>query len=124
MDQDGRITPATGTISALELPSGPGVRVDGTGYAGYAASPSFDSLLAKLIVHSTSADFAEAVKKARRALARISRRGRRDQSRVVARTSPPIRGSRPTTSTPTFIEEHAAELARGSAAAQAVFRAG
>jgi acetyl-CoA carboxylase carboxyltransferase component/biotin carboxyl carrier protein len=44
------------------------VRVDTFGYAGYRTSVDFDSLLAKLIVHSTQADYAAAVAKAYRAL--------------------------------------------------------
>ena len=60
---------AGGVMSRYEPPSGPGVRVDGYGYGGYATSPAFDSLVAKLVVHSASADFAVAVAKARRAAA-------------------------------------------------------
>ena len=44
-----------------EPPTGPGVRVDGFGYAGYRTSPSFDSLLAKLIVRTPSGGYAAAV---------------------------------------------------------------
>jgi acetyl-CoA carboxylase carboxyltransferase component/biotin carboxyl carrier protein len=44
------------------------VRVDGFGYAGYRTSPRFDSLLAKVIVH-TGAGLPRAVAKAYRALA-------------------------------------------------------
>ena len=47
---DGGATPSAGTLAAYEPPSGPGVRVDGAGYAGYATNPRFDPLLAKLIV--------------------------------------------------------------------------
>ena len=43
---DGSARPAVGTIGAYEPPSGPGLRVDGYGYAGYRVSPSYDSLLA------------------------------------------------------------------------------
>lgn len=56
-----------GTILRYEPPSGPGVRVDGYGRGGYATSPSFDSLIAKLIVHSASEDLAVALAKAERA---------------------------------------------------------
>ncbi len=56
-----------GTILRYEPPSGPGVRVDGYGRGGYATSPSFDSLIAKLIVHSASGDLAVALAKAERA---------------------------------------------------------
>ncbi len=38
-----------GTITGYKEPSGPGVRVDGSGYAGYAPPPQFDPLLAKVI---------------------------------------------------------------------------
>ena len=56
-----------GTILRYEPPSGPGVRVDGYGRGGYVTSPSFDSLIAKLIVHSASPDLAVALAKAERA---------------------------------------------------------
>ena len=49
---EGVFTPTAGTITAYEPPSGPGVRVDGSGYGGYATSPRYDSLLAKVIVHT------------------------------------------------------------------------
>ncbi len=65
---DGAPKPAGGTISVYEPPSGPGVRVDGYGYAGYTTNPRYDSLLAKLIVHTQSDSFADAVHKADRAL--------------------------------------------------------
>ena len=63
---DGSTTPSAGTLSAYEPASGPGIRVDGYGYAGYAVSPAYDSLLAKLIV--TGADYAAVLQRARRAL--------------------------------------------------------
>ena len=49
MDAEGRTLPSGGLLSAYEPPSGPGVRVDGYGYAGYLTSPNYDSLLAKVI---------------------------------------------------------------------------
>jgi len=66
MAADGSAQPAVGVLSAYEPPSGPGIRVDGYGYAGYANSPSYDSLLAKLIVHAD--DFPAALRRAYRAL--------------------------------------------------------
>ncbi|UTP40270.1 carbamoyl-phosphate synthase large subunit [Phenylobacterium sp. LH3H17] len=68
MSADGSAKPSGGTLSAFEPPSGPGVRVDGFGYAGYRTSARFDSLLAKLIVHARSGGLPVAVAKARRAL--------------------------------------------------------
>ncbi len=46
---DGTTLPGGGRLTAYEPPSGPGVRVDGYGYAGYVTSPNYDSLLAKVI---------------------------------------------------------------------------
>ena len=68
LDADGTVRPSSGVLAAYEPPSGPGVRIDGCGYAGYEANPAFDSLLAKVIAHSPSSDFTSAVKRASRAL--------------------------------------------------------
>lgn len=43
-----------GTLSAYKEPTGPGVRVDGCGYAGYTPPGQFDPLLAKVIGRSNS----------------------------------------------------------------------
>jgi acetyl/propionyl-CoA carboxylase alpha subunit len=69
MDSSGELTSAGGTLDVFEPPSGPGVRVDAFGYAGYRTSTAFDSLLAKVVVHSTSPDYASVLRSARRALA-------------------------------------------------------
>ena len=66
---DGSVRAAGGVLTAYDPPSGPGVRVDGYGYAGYRTNPRFDSLLAKVIVHVRSGRLAEAAAKAGRALA-------------------------------------------------------
>lgn len=63
---DGHATAATGTLSTYEPPSGPGLRVDGYGYAGYTVSPSFDSLLAKLVAHGS--DYPSTLRRLYRAL--------------------------------------------------------
>ncbi|HYK63518.1 MAG TPA: biotin carboxylase N-terminal domain-containing protein, partial [Patescibacteria group bacterium] len=68
MGADGSTKPAGGTITAFEAPTGPRVRTDTFAYAGYTTSPAFDSLLAKLIAHSPSADFADVIAKTYRAL--------------------------------------------------------
>jgi acetyl/propionyl-CoA carboxylase alpha subunit/acetyl-CoA carboxylase carboxyltransferase component len=68
MAPDGSARPAGGTLSVFEPPSGPGVRIDGYGYAGYRTSARFDSLLAKLIVHAGAGGLSRAVAKAYRAL--------------------------------------------------------
>ncbi len=58
-----------GAITAYKEPSGPGVRVDACGYAGYAPPPQFDPLLAKVIGASNSCgSFASAVERTLRSL--------------------------------------------------------
>lgn len=69
LDEQGQTTPSGGSLERFDLPSGPGVRVDTHGYAGFAPSPHYDTLLAKLIVHSRSGKFADVARRARRALA-------------------------------------------------------
>ncbi|MFM8820594.1 MAG: biotin carboxylase N-terminal domain-containing protein, partial [Phenylobacterium sp.] len=66
MTADGGSRPSGGVLAAYDPPSGPGVRVDGYGYAGYATSARYDSLLAKVIAHGR--DLPAATARARRAL--------------------------------------------------------
>lgn len=68
MDASGNSKPSGGTLGVFEPPSGPGIRVDSYGYAGYRTNPNFDSLLAKLIGHSSSPDYRDAVSRTYRAL--------------------------------------------------------
>ncbi len=65
---DGSVRPASGTLKAYEAPSGPGVRTDGFGYVGYQTSTAFDSLLAKVIAHSPTPSFEDALTRSLRAL--------------------------------------------------------
>ncbi|OBZ95734.1 acetyl-CoA carboxylase [Pararhizobium polonicum] len=58
---------SAGMITALKLPSGPGIRVDTHVHAGYKVSPYYDSLIGKLIVHAPSRP--EAIAAMRAALA-------------------------------------------------------
>lgn len=58
--------PSPGTITALNLPGGAGVRVDTAAYQGGVIPPHYDSLVAKLIVHG--ADRTEAIARMKRAL--------------------------------------------------------
>ncbi len=69
MEVDGRATPTAGkSIGVYEMPSGRGVRVDGCGYVEYTTNPRYDSLIAKLVVHSDQQDFNALLKMARRTL--------------------------------------------------------
>jgi len=70
---DGGALPGGGLLAAYEPPSGPGVRVDGYGYAGYVTSPSYDSLLAKVIVRGATLE--QACARTARALAEFRLEG-------------------------------------------------
>jgi acetyl-CoA carboxylase biotin carboxylase subunit len=65
-DPDQDFMPSPGEISRLEVPGGPGVRVDSAIYQGYQIPPFYDSLVGKLIVWALTRE--EAISRARRAL--------------------------------------------------------
>lgn len=69
LDAQGNATPGSGTLRRFDLPTGPGVRVDTHGTAGGTPSPHYDTLLAKLIVHTRSPRFADVLRRSQRALA-------------------------------------------------------
>ena len=66
MQPDGTARPSGGVLTQFDPPSGPGVRTDTYGYAGYATSPSYDSLVAKVVAHAP--DRAAALRRVGRAL--------------------------------------------------------
>jgi acetyl-CoA carboxylase, biotin carboxylase subunit len=65
-DPEKDFMPSPGEISFLDVPGGPGVRVDSAIYQGYKIPPFYDSLVAKLIVWALTRE--EAINRARRAL--------------------------------------------------------
>ena len=109
MTADGSAKPGGGTLTVFEPPSGPGVRVDTYGYAGYRTNPNFDSLLAKVIVHAPSPDFADALARAERALAAFRLEGAPSNIAFLRAllAHPDFRADRVHTR---FIDEHAKEL--------------
>ncbi|AWB83503.1 acetyl/propionyl/methylcrotonyl-CoA carboxylase subunit alpha [Corynebacterium liangguodongii] len=72
-DAGANFMPAPGTITAYAEPAGPGVRVDSGVREGSVVGGQFDSMLAKLIVSGETR--AEAIERARRALAEYTVRG-------------------------------------------------
>ena len=46
--------PSPGTITALYMPGGPGIRIDGAVYQGYTITPYYDSMISKLIAHGST----------------------------------------------------------------------
>jgi acetyl-CoA carboxylase biotin carboxylase subunit len=99
--------PATGTIAALELPGGPGVRLDSALFAGLEVTVHYDSLLAKLVVHAPSRE--QAIDRLLRALGETRIAGVPNNAAFLRRLagSPQFRSGRYHTKT---IEEHLDEL--------------
>ncbi|MCP3854440.1 MAG: carbamoyl-phosphate synthase large subunit [Actinomycetia bacterium] len=75
MDVEGHVRPTGGTLTTFEPPAGPSVRTDTFGYSGYTTSPSYDSLLAKVIGHAVDTDPAIALGRTARALAEFRLQG-------------------------------------------------
>jgi acetyl-CoA carboxylase biotin carboxylase subunit len=61
-----KFIPSPGCITSLNIPSGPGVRVDTHTYTGYRVPPYYDSMIAKLIVHAPTRN--QAIARMKRAL--------------------------------------------------------
>ena len=65
-DPENNFMPCPGKIETLNLPGGPGIRVDTHIYSGYEIPPYYDSLVAKLIAYGKNRQ--EAIKTMHRAL--------------------------------------------------------
>ena len=65
-DPEKDFMPSPGEITFLDVPGGPGVRVDSAIYQGYRIPPFYDSMVGKLIVWALNRE--EAINRARRAL--------------------------------------------------------
>ncbi|WP_322048929.1 acetyl-CoA carboxylase family protein [Paraburkholderia sp. J67] len=122
MQADGGARAAGGVITAWEPPSGAGLRVDGYGYAGYATSPNYDSLIAKLIAHAD--DFPGALRRAARGLSEFRLEGVANNIGFLQALL--LRGELPGYEVDTrYIERHIAELlaTSGDTQPQRFFRA-
>lgn len=109
MDASGTTKPTGGVLAVFEPPSGPGVRVDTFGYAGYKTSSAYDSLLAKVIVHTRSSAWSDVVTKATRALREFRIDGVATNIPFIQAilTNPDFQANRVSTS---FIDRHVAAL--------------
>jgi acetyl/propionyl-CoA carboxylase alpha subunit/acetyl-CoA carboxylase carboxyltransferase component len=114
VDPDGAATSGGDRLTAYEPPSGPGVRVDGCGYAGYRPSPAYDTLVAKVIVSNRSDDLAAAMAKARRTLAEFRLAGC-DNNISLLRALLERREVVGGNATTTFVETHLRDLAARAA---------
>jgi hypothetical protein len=91
---DGSVRPGSGTLAAFEVPTGPGVRVDTCGYAGYRPSPSFDSLLAKVVVSGVAVDLPRVLTQGAARALRVPHRRRADEPPAAPHPRPPPRTRR------------------------------
>ena len=116
MTEDGSAKPGGGTLTAFEPPSGPGVRIDSYGYAGYRTNPNFDSLLAKVIVHAPT--FEAALARADRALASFRLEGAPSNLAFLRAllADKDVRADKMHTR---FVDEHAGRLIAAAAKLQA-----
>ena len=64
---DKNFMPCPGTITGLHLPGGNGIRVDTAIYSGYTVPPTYDSMLAKLIIYGKTRE--ESIAKMKSAVA-------------------------------------------------------
>jgi acetyl/propionyl-CoA carboxylase alpha subunit/acetyl-CoA carboxylase carboxyltransferase component len=115
MNADGSARPSGGTLTLYEPATGPGVRVDGFGYAGYRTSSKFDSLLAKVVVSSREGNLASTARKTERALSEFRIAGVATNIpflRALLRSPAFAAGEMHTK----YIEEHAAALFADAAA--------
>lgn len=61
--------PCAGTITGLHFPGGNGIRVDTAIYSGYKIPPTYDSMIAKIIVHGKNRE--ESINKMKSAIAEL-----------------------------------------------------
>jgi acetyl-CoA carboxylase biotin carboxylase subunit len=72
-DPDQGFLPSPGQVTTLELPGGPGVRMDTALYAGYTVVPFYDSLIGKLLVWAPTRE--QTILRGRRALEELEVEG-------------------------------------------------
>ncbi|HEY2482407.1 MAG TPA: biotin carboxylase N-terminal domain-containing protein, partial [Caulobacteraceae bacterium] len=110
---EGGIVPTGGRLEAYEPPSGPGVRVDGYGWAGYVTSPNYDPLLAKVV--GTGPSLERAAARTARALAEFRIEGVETNASLLRAllARPDVLAGKMTTR---LIDDHAAELVATAAA--------
>lgn len=113
MDTGGDLA-GSGRLDVFDLPSGLGVRIETLGYTGYEPSANFDALLAKIVVHHTSAYFSSVVDRTYRALAECQIRGTPHNLELLKNVlqHPTFRAGAATTE---FMDRQGSELLRSDA---------
>ena len=119
MGADGSARPAGGTLARVRAAVGPRrARRHAAATPATRTNPRFDSLLAKVIVHAPSRDFADVLARSAARARRVPHRGRRDQPALPADACcahPEVAAGRVDTR---FVEEHAARARRRRDGAQ------
>ncbi len=118
LDTQGRAQPQGGVLQRFDLPTGPGVRVDSAVCSGSAVGTAYDTLLAKLVVHSKSPRYADAVALAARALAEFNIDGVATNQALLAQllAHPDVVANNVHTQ---FLQDHLAQLNPAAAAPRA-----
>ena len=111
-DPDNNFMPSPGTVTDMELPLGPGVRISTAVKAGAAISPYYDSLIAKIIVWDV--DRPAALARARRAIKELRIEGVKTTAPLILEllNSPEIVAGRYDTG---FVERWLDERQKGKA---------
>ncbi len=119
---DGAVRPTGGVLRVFEPSTGPGVRTDTYGSGGYQTNPSFDSLLAKVIGHSSSDDVADAIERTARGLRELRVEGVETNISFLQAilAHPEVRGGLATTD---FVDRVVADLVDAAAGTHAASRA-
>ncbi|MEE2729718.1 MAG: carboxyl transferase domain-containing protein [Pseudomonadota bacterium] len=109
LTEDGQVKPAAGRIASWDVPGGQGVRIDSYVYSGYQTSPRYDSMVAKLVVHSLWGDFPAVLRKLAQALKEFRIEGVASNLSLLRRlvAHPAVREDRVHTG---FIDAHLTEL--------------
>ena len=106
---DGSVRPATGTLRRFQPPGGRGVRVDTHAYPGYKVGARYDSLLAKVVIHTPRGTLEDACRQSRKALEEFDVSGVDTNAGLLAALleDPAVRTGHTTT---TYLDEHLATL--------------
>lgn len=112
---DGTVLPTAGTLKVLDLPGGPGVRVDTSARIGDQINPAFDTLLAKVITTEARPDYEAALQRAHNALSEIRIAGCHSNISFLQAllTSPAVVANQIDTC---FVDDQIAELAQRASA--------
>lgn len=111
LDAEGNAAAAAGVLTAYQPPSGAGIRVDHYGYQGYQVSPSYDPLIAKVIVKADN--YGASLNKLHRALREFNLQGVNNNKALLLNLleHAEVRSNDISTG---FLEQHLAQLSQAN----------